>query len=69
MTPRLCCVCKRESFVSVTRFPLLRTGYPLGAKCRASWRKEARSLGGDRYNPAKVQIAFRRWCATRKAAA
>ena len=52
-------------FSAVVRFPLLRTGYPLGAECHAAWRQEAQSLGGAIYNPAKVQMAFRRWLEAR----
>lgn len=62
---RPCCICKREECTSVVRFPLLETAYPLGETCHASWRAEAKSLGGALNNPAKVHMAFRRWCAGR----
>lgn len=67
MSPHQCCVCRQEpSDGAPVRFPLLKTAYPLGVECRASWRQVAQSLGGDIYNPAKVQVAFRRWMAARE---
>lgn len=65
MTQRQCCACNREPCVSVQCFPLLRTGYPLGAECHLAWRQEAQSLGEAIYNPAKVQMTFRRWLEAR----
>lgn len=66
MSPCVCCVCKKERIVSVQRFPLIRTGYPMGAACQAAWRQHAQSLGGDIYNPARVQMAFKAWLEARK---
>jgi len=66
VSPRQCCACRREACTSVVRFPLLKTGYPLGAKCHAAWRQEAQSLGGAIYNPATLQVAFSRWLESRK---
>lgn len=63
---RQCCVCRRESSVSVVRFHTLKTGYPMGAECYASWGRVSRSLGVAIENPAKVQVEFRRWMAARE---
>lgn len=64
---RQCCVCRREpSDGAPVRFPLLKTAYPLGSECRASWRVHAQSLREFINNPAKAQVAFRRWMATRE---
>lgn len=64
---RECCVCRMEpSDGAPVRFPLLRVAYPLGVQCRASWRIEAKSLKDVINNPAKVQVAFRRWMAARE---
>lgn len=61
MQPRECCVCKRERAEAVVTFPLLREGYPMGAECHASWRREAQALGRDLNNPARRHLAFKRW--------
>lgn len=66
MSERLCCICKRERFVAVVGFPLLRERYPMGAECHASWTIEATALGRYIGNPAKVLVTFRRWMAARE---
>lgn len=65
MSERQCCACGRETCVAVVAFPLLREGYPVGPECHAAWRREAQSLGGAIYNPAKVHMTFLRWLASR----